>query len=84
MCNKPNSGRIEVVCGSMFCGKTEELIRRIRRAQIARQKVQVFKPAIDTRYAKRDVTSHNGMQVEAVPVKNIAEIRSLVEADTTV
>jgi thymidine kinase len=84
MYNKPGSGWIEVVCGSMFCGKTEELIRRIRRAQIARQKVQVFKPAIDTRYAERDVTSHNGMQVEAVPVKDIAEIRSLVEADTTV
>ena len=84
MYNKPSSGWIEVVCGSMFCGKTEELIRRVRRAQIARQKIQVFKPAIDTRYAQRDVTSHNGMQIEAVPVENIAELRSLIDADTTV
>lgn len=84
MYNKPSSGWIEVICGSMFCGKTEELIRRVRRAQIARQKVQVFKPAIDTRYAKREVTSHNGMQVEAVPVEDIAQLRMLIEPDTTV
>jgi thymidine kinase len=84
MYNKPNSGWIEVICGSMFCGKTEELIRRIRRAQIARQKVQVFKPAIDTRYADREVTSHNGMQVAAVSVADIAQVRSLIEPDTTV
>jgi len=79
MYNKPSSGWIEVICGSMFSGKTEELIRRVRRAQIARQKVQVFKPAIDTRYARREVTSHNGMQVEAVPVKSIAQLRALIE-----
>jgi len=84
MYNKPSSGWIEVICGSMFSGKTEELIRRVRRAQIARQKVQVFKPAIDTRYARREVTSHNGMQVEAVPVKSIAQLRALIEPDTTV
>jgi len=68
----------------MFSGKTEELIRRVRRAEIARQKVQVFKPAIDTRYAEREVTSHNGLQVEAVPVENTAQVRSLIEPDTTV
>jgi thymidine kinase len=84
MYNRPSSGWIEVVCGSMFCGKTEELIRRVRRAQIARQKVQVFKPAIDTRYAQREVTSHNGMQIEAVPVEDIAALRSLIDADTNV
>jgi thymidine kinase len=84
MYSKPSGGWIEVVCGSMFSGKTEELIRRVRRAKIARQKVQVFKPAIDTRYAEREVTSHNGLQVEAVPVENTAQVRELVEPDTTV
>ena len=84
MYKKPSSGWIEVICGSMFCGKTEELIRRLRRAQIARQQVQVFKPAIDTRYAQREVTSHNGLQFEAVPVENVAELRPLIDAGTTV
>jgi thymidine kinase len=84
MYSKPSGGWIEVVCGSMFSGKTEELIRRVRRAKIARQKVQVFKPAIDTRYADREVTSHNGLQVEAVPVENTAQVRDLIEPDTTV
>ena len=84
MYNKPSGGWIEVICGSMFSGKTEELIRRVRRAQIARQKVQVFKPAIDTRYAEREVASHNGMQWEAVPVKDTAQLRTLIEPDTTV
>ena len=77
-------GWIEVVCGSMFSGKTEELIRRVRRAKIARQKVQVFKPAIDTRYNDRDVTSHDGMQIEAVPVADTAGLRAVIELDTTV
>ena len=84
MYGKPSSGWIEVICGSMFSGKTEELIRRVRRAQIARQKVQVFKPAMDTRYAEREVASHNGMQVEAIPVENTAQLRALIEPDTTV
>jgi thymidine kinase len=84
MYGKPSSGWIEVVCGSMFSGKTEELIRRVRRAQIARQKVQVFKPALDTRYAERGVASHNGLQVEAVPAENTAEVRALIAPDTTV
>ncbi len=84
MYNRPGSGWIEVICGSMFSGKTEELIRRVRRAQIARQKVQVFKPAIDTRYTDQEVTSHNGMQVEAVLVENMVQLRALIDPDTTV
>ena len=52
-------GRIEVVCGSMFSGKTEELIRRMKRAKFARQKVEIFKPALDTRYSEEDVVSHD-------------------------
>jgi len=84
MYNKPRGGWVEVICGSMFSGKTEELIRRIHRAQIARQKVQVFKPAVDTRYAEREVASHNGMQWEAVPVESAAQVRDLVDPDTTV
>jgi len=77
-------GGVEVICGSMFSGKTEELIRRVRRAQIARQKVQVFKPAIDDRYSIEKITSHNGLYVEAIPVSNAARIVELVEPDTTV
>ena len=84
MSSKPTGGWIYVICGSMFSGKTEELIRRVRRAQIARQKVQVFKPAIDTRYAEREVASHNGLQVEALPVEDTAQIRALLDPDTTV
>ncbi len=81
---KPSSGWIEVICGGMFSGKTEELIRRVRRAQIARQKVQVFKPAIDNRYSRKDVTSHNGMQVKAVPVDDTAQLETLIAPETTV
>lgn len=84
MYNKPNSGWIEVICGSMFSGKTEELIRRLRRAQIAKQKIQVFKPTIDTRYAEREVTSHNGMQIQATPVESTEQLRALIDPDTTV
>ena len=57
---------VEVICGCMFSGKTEELIRRVRRAQIARQKVQVFKPTVDNRYAPEHVNSHAGGQTDAV------------------
>ncbi len=77
-------GRIELVCGSMFSGKTEELIRRLRRAVIARQNVQVFKPLIDTRYHEERVTSHNGMDFEARPVSSPDDILTYVEPDTTV
>ena len=76
-------GWIEVVCGSMFSGKTEELIRRVRRAQIARQKVQVFKPVIDVRYAAGQVASHNGALHTALPVGDSAEIKKQIEPDTT-
>lgn len=77
-------GSIEVVCGSMFSGKTDELIRRLVRATIAKQKVQVFKPAIDVRYAVEKVTSHAGSNFDAIPVENAAGIREKLEADTTV
>src|SRR5438105_11654449 len=77
-------GWIEVICGSMFSGKTEELIRRVKRAQIARQKVQVFKPHIDTRYASGQVASHNGALHSAAPVAHSAEIEPLIEQDTIV
>jgi thymidine kinase len=81
---KHHTGSIEVVCGSMFSGKTEELIRRLVRANIARQKVQVFKPAIDIRYAEEKVTSHTGADFDAIPVEKAADIRSQTENDTTV
>ncbi len=81
---RQSGGWIEVICGSMFSGKTEELIRRVRRAEIARQKVQVFKPALDDRYVAQKVASHNGLHWEAIPVESAALIPGLVEADTTV
>jgi thymidine kinase len=77
-------GWLEVICGSMFSGKTEELIRRIKRTQIARQKVQVFKPSIDTRFSASQVASHNGVLHAAVPVADSAQLESLIEPDTTV
>lgn len=77
-------GSVEVICGSMFCGKTEELIRRVRRAVIARQKVQVFKPVIDDRYSVQHVSSHNGQNIEAQPVEAAQDILAALEPDTTV
>lgn len=77
-------GWIEIVVGPMYSGKSEELIRRIKRAKIAKQKVQVFKPIIDDRYSKSDVVSHNGDKAEAICVASSAEILSLVDADTDV
>ena len=77
-------GSVEVICGSMFSGKTDELIRRLVRATIAKQKVQVFKPAIDVRYAVEKVTSHAGSNYDAIPVEKSADIRSKLEPDTTV
>jgi thymidine kinase len=79
-----NGGWIEIVCGSMFSGKTEELIRRVRRARIAKQKIQVFKPALDRRYHAEQVASHNGLQWQAIPVGNAREILDRLEPDTTV
>jgi len=77
-------GSIEVIVGSMFSGKTDELIRRLRRATIARQKVQVFKPAIDKRYAEEKVTSHAGNNFAALPIQNAANILNNLNDDTTV
>jgi thymidine kinase len=79
-----HSGRIEVICGSMFSGKTEELIRRVRRATIAKQKVQVFKPSLDDRYSFEHVSSHNGQNLEAQPVNNSQELQAAVLPNTTV
>ena len=81
---KHTNGSIEVVCGSMFSGKTDELIRRLIRATIAKQKVQVFKPAIDIRYAVEKVTSHAGSNFDAIPIENAVEIRDKLDEDTTV
>ena len=67
-------GWVEVICGCMFSGKTEELIRRMTRAQIARQKLQVFKPAIDVRYGLEVVASHNSNQIHSQPVENSIDI----------
>lgn len=81
---KHSSGRIEVICGGMFSGKTEELIRRIRRAIIAGQTVQVFKPQIDTRHGIEEIISHNGQRTEAVSVPDASQILPMVEEETTV
>lgn len=77
-------GWIELICGSMYCGKTEELIRRVRRAEIARQRVQVFKPIIDTRYSEGEVSSHAGGRVQAVRANGAEEIWRSTEAATQV
>ncbi len=77
-------GRIEVICGSMFSGKSEELIRRVRRAQIARLRVQVFKPALDDRYSRQQVASHDGSRLEAIPVAQSGEILARLGDGVTV
>ena len=78
------AGWIEVIVGSMFSGKSEELIRRLRRAQIARQKVQVFKPKIDNRYSIEQIASHSGMTHISKPVMTAEEMMSQMENDTQV
>lgn len=77
-------GGIEVICGSMFCGKTEELIRRVRRAVIAKQKVKVFKPSIDDRYSIQGVISHTGQKIDALPLSSAREILQRINGETTV
>ena len=77
-------GWIEVIVGSMFSGKSEELIRRLRRAQIARQKVQVFKPKIDNRYSIEQIASHSGMTHLSKPVMTAAELMAQIEPETQV
>jgi len=82
---KPSqAGWVEVIAGSMFSGKSEELIRRLRRAKIARQKVQVFKPEIDARFSNDHIVSHSEMRHESSNIRTAAEIRARVEADTEV
>ena len=71
---QPRGGWIEVICGSMFCGKTEELIRRVRRAAIARQHIQVFKPAIDFRYGMDRVASHNGLAWDSEAISGSQQV----------
>ncbi|KXK14712.1 MAG: thymidine kinase [Chloroflexi bacterium OLB15] len=77
-------GQLEIICGSMFCGKTEELIRRVRRALIARQTVQVFKPSIDDRFGVESVTSHTGQTIMALPVADSTALLTNLNSDTTV
>ncbi|HOO85115.1 MAG TPA: thymidine kinase [Prolixibacteraceae bacterium] len=71
---RPQKGWVEVICGSMFSGKTEELIRRLNRAKIARQSVEIFKPAIDTRYSDTAVVSHNENAIRSTPVETASNI----------
>lgn len=81
---KHHRGRIEVICGSMFSGKSEELIRRVRRAEIARQTVQVFKPSIDNRYGLDSVNSHDGRAAQAIAIERAEQILDFLNNDTTV
>ena len=73
------SGWIEVICGSMFSGKTEELIRRLKRAEFAKQRVEIFKPTVDTRYADREVVSHNQNSITSTPVEYSSAILLLAD-----
>ena len=82
--HRPGAGWIEVVTGSMFSGKSEELIRRLRRAQIAKRKVQIFKPKIDNRYSDGHITSHSAMQINAENVSTARQLLERVNADTEV
>ena len=77
--HKEQFGWIEVICGSMFSGKTEELIRRLRRAQFAKQRVEIFKPSLDTRYDEANVVSHQGTEIRSTPVPAAANIRILAD-----
>jgi thymidine kinase len=77
------TGSVEIITGSMFCGKTDELIRRLRRATIAGQQLQVFKPSIDNRYHDKKVVSHAGSEFDAVPIEQSSDILKLLKEDTT-
>ncbi|MDO4880344.1 MAG: thymidine kinase [Capnocytophaga sp.] len=77
--HKEQFGWIEVICGSMFSGKTEELIRRLRRAQFAKQKVEIFKPELDTRYHSENVVSHNANEIHSTPVPSASAIWELAK-----
>jgi thymidine kinase len=80
----PHTGWIEVIVGSMFSGKSEELIRRLRRAQIARQRVQIFKPAVDKRYGEDHIVSHSELRISSEQAGNARELASRVKPDTEV
>ena len=80
---KHHQGRLEVITGPMFCGKTDELLRRLRRAIIANQKIQVFKPGFDIRYSNEKVTSHAGNEYDATPIESTTEIPALLINDVT-
>ena len=75
--NTKKSGCIEVICGSMFSGKTEELIRRLKRAQFAKQKIEIFKPTIDKRYSDLDVVSHDSTTIPCTPIKTPARMLNI-------
>src|SRR6476660_3116083 len=79
-----NLGWIEVVCGPMFSGKSEELIRRLRRAEIARQRVQIFKPGIDQRYADDHIVSHSELKIRSTNVKNAADVMDRLDLRTEI
>src|SRR5712691_6988051 len=79
-----NLGWIEVICGSMFSGKSEELIRRLRRAQIARQRVQIFKPIMDDRFSEDHIVSHSEMKIKSQLVSQACEILGLADGRTQV
>lgn len=79
-----NHGYIEVVIGPMYSGKSEELIRRLKRARIAKQNVVVFKPIIDDRYSKEDVVSHSGYTINAIPIKDSSEMMDYINDNTQV
>jgi thymidine kinase len=81
---RTNIGWVEVIAGSMFSGKSEELIRRLRRAKIARQKVQVFKPELDSRFSQDHIVSHSEMRHESANIKSATEVLAKVEPDTEV
>ena len=81
---RPEHGWIEVITGSMFSGKSEELIRRLRRAQIARQKVQIFKPLIDDRFSEDHIVSHSDMRIPSEAVRTSEELVRQVHADTEI
>src|SRR5262245_23182655 len=80
----PSVGWIEVIVGSMFSGKSEELIRRLRRAQIARQRVQIFKPSVDTRYGEDHIVSHSELRIPSETARTAAELLAKVRPDTEV
>src|SRR5919199_3377723 len=82
--SEETKGHIELICGSMFSGKSEELIRRVKRAQIARQNVQVFTHAIDVRYGDAKVASHSGLNITARPVRHASEILEQIDSDVDV